>query len=66
MEKNSFDYERALRGLDFAKYHYDSLIALLKYKNDRMIELNKTRAVGSIDLVIAELTELKEELSKTK
>jgi hypothetical protein len=64
MDNNKFDYEKALRGLDFAKYHYDSLIALLKYKNDRMIELNKTRAIGSIDLLIAELLELKEELTQ--
>lgn len=64
MKNEKFNYEQALRGLDFAKYHYNSLIALLGYKNDRMIEANKTRAVGSIDLIINELAELKEELIK--
>jgi hypothetical protein len=63
MSNEKFDYDKALRGLDFAKYHYNSLIALLGYKNDGMIKLNKVRAISSIDLIIDELKELKEELN---
>lgn len=62
MEDKKIDYEAELRSLDFAKYCYDEIVALLKYKNDSMVELNKTRVIGSIDLVIETMEELKKKL----
>ena len=63
MSKN-FSYAEQLRGLEIAKHQYESVIALLRYEDDRMIELNKLRTVSSIDILIEELSELKEKLSK--
>ena len=59
-----FSYEENLRGLEVAKYQYESLIALLNYKSDRMLELNKLRAISSIEILVNELTDLKEILTK--
>lgn len=54
-------YERQLRYLDFADYHWRAVRALLRYKDDKMIDFNKARFSGDIDLVISTLAELKAE-----
>lgn len=62
MEDNKIDYDAELRGLDFSRYCHNEIIALLRYRNDRMLELNKTRAISSIDIIINTMEELKEKL----
>lgn len=59
--KNKINYEEELRDLEFARKDFDEIIALLKYKNDNMIELNKSRLIGDIDLVMSTLEELKQQ-----
>jgi hypothetical protein len=57
------DYEESLRSIDYARWHFNAIEALLRYKSDFMIDANKTRLVGDIDLVIDILTELKSDVS---
>lgn len=41
--------ERIKNDLDYGKYQYDSLVALLKYNNKDMVVDNKERALANID-----------------
>lgn len=62
MEDNKIDYEAELRNLDFGKYCYEEVVALLRYEKDNMVELNKARAIDSIDIIIETMEELKKKL----
>lgn len=53
-------FEEENRKLEFAKYHFDGLVALLGYKSNSMLWNNKQRALCMADAVIDTLTELKE------
>ena len=53
-------FEEENRKLEFAKYHFDGLIALFGYKSNSMLWNNKQRALCMADAVIETLTELKE------
>lgn len=55
------DYEYRLRTLDFADYSWRAIRALIRYKDDQMIELNQNRLKCDIELVIDTLIELKSE-----
>lgn len=57
--------EQSRRELDYARYHLNSLVALFSYdKADSMIELNKTRALCSIDCIMEILNDTKEYIEK--
>lgn len=57
----NIDFEKELRNLEFARNHYlNELIALLSYKDEKMLELNKARALGGIELTIKTMEELRE------
>ena len=53
-------FEEENRKLNFAKYHFDGLVALLGYKDNAMLYANKERALCMADAVIETLQELKE------
>lgn len=55
------NFKEEIRNLSFAKEMYiNELIALLKYEDSNMIELNKCRAISDIDLMISTIQQLKE------
>lgn len=40
------------KDLEYGKYHYESLLALVRYDDTtKMMELNKNRALSSIELL---------------
>lgn len=57
--KNSFKFDKELRAMEFTEYQFNSIVALLKYKDNNMIDNNMTRLKSSIDIVIESLEELK-------
>ena len=57
---NQKRFEEENRKLDFAKYHFDGLVALFNYKSNSMLYSNKERALCMADAVIETLQELKE------
>ena len=59
MKENKLNLDKELRNIEFTKYHFDSIVALLKYKNINMINTNRARLLGDIDLVIDMLQDLK-------
>lgn len=60
--KMPLDYEYLINSMDYARHHFESIEALLRYKNDGMMELNKERFLSSINLVMDSLQELKENI----
>lgn len=50
--------------LDYAKYNLLSLISLFSYDDKSMIQLNKTRAISSIDCIMETLKNTKEYIEK--
>lgn len=60
--KMPLDYEYLINSMDYARHHFESIEALLRYKNDDMMELNKERLLSSINLVMDSLQELKENI----
>lgn len=53
-------FEEENRKLNFAKYHFDGLVALFGYKDNAMLYNNKERTLCMADAVIETLQELKE------
>lgn len=47
------------RDLDFAKYNFDGLIALIGYRSNSMMFNNKNRAIAMADTVISAMNNLK-------
>lgn len=59
----TLNFKEEIRNLTFAKEMYiNELIALLKYEDFNMIELNKCRALSDIDLMISTMQQLKEKI----
>lgn len=57
-------FDQELRSLNFAKEKYlNETIALLEYKDEKMIELNKSRVIGNIELMIKTMEELKAKIN---
>lgn len=57
--QDQFSFNYHLNGLDFCKKDINELIALLRYRDTKMIRHNKTRALADIKLIIDNLNELK-------
>lgn len=52
--------KQSKKELEYGKYQYESLIALVNYNDIDMIKLNKTRALASIECVEEILSDFKE------
>jgi len=60
----SFDYH--LNALKCSRNDVEELSALLRYRDNNMIELNKTRALADINCVISNMVDLKEIIEAMK
>ena len=52
------------RELDYAKYNLLGLISLFSYDKPTMVQMNKIRAISSIDCIIEILQDTKEYIEK--
>lgn len=59
------DFKMEIRNLTFAKEMYlEELIALFSYESHSMLELNKSRALSDIELMIRTMQELRERITE--
>lgn len=59
-------YDIAMGNMDMCKVQIMELKALLNYKRDNIIKLNKNRAISDINYVIGTMEELKKIINKIK
>lgn len=52
-------YDIAMRSMDWCKAQIKELKALLNYKSDSMIALNKSRVLADIDTIVESVEDLK-------
>lgn len=57
-------YDIAMRSMDWCKAQIMELKALLNYKSDSMIALNKSRALANIDSIVESVEDLKRMINK--
>lgn len=57
-------YDIAMRSMDWCKAQIMELKALLNYKSDSMIALNKSRALADIDSIVESVEDLKRMINK--
>ena len=55
--------KEAKRNANWCKYQAEMLEALFGYKDQKMIQLNKSRAIAAIDTSLAALQEIREALT---